>query len=233
MLDLDRIDQCRPKRVVQLRLDADPRVPAWRAADRPCRAPACSDRPVSVSAIACARMPAGAAPGLPRDPPIAVSPRAGAHARVSSCNWSCSISALPLIEISRLLKSWATPAVSRPIAAIVCACRRRSSASRRAVTSRYSVTKPPPGRGLRRISSWRPPGRERSVVPMLAPERINDSRRATSAFGIDGAELAAGDLAAQDVLHRQPDAEDFRRHAGELRESAGSTPSAADRHRPS
>ena len=35
---------------------------------------------------------------------------------------------------------------------------------------------------------------------------------------IDRAELAAGHLAAQDILHRQADTQDVRRHAGELRE---------------
>ena len=86
-----------------------------------------------------------------------------------------------MIAASRLLKSCATPAVSRPTAAIVCAWRSRSSVCRRAVTSVYSVTKPPPGSGLRLISSCRPLGRARSIVPMAAPERSSAIRRATSA----------------------------------------------------
>ena len=92
-----------------------------------------------------------------------------------------SSSALPMIVDSRLLKSCTMPAVRRPIAAIFSAWRSRCSDRWRAVTSAYSVTKPSPAIGLRRSSRTRPPGRSRSIVPVLPPERSKSIRRATSA----------------------------------------------------
>ena len=51
-------------------------------------------------------------------------------------------SRLPEMTVRRLLKSWATPPVSWPIASIFCACRRRSSAARCSVRSRVTLANP-------------------------------------------------------------------------------------------
>ena len=140
--------------------------------------------------------------------------------RRACAGWSpnrlCSISALPVIDASRLLKSCATPAVSRPTAAMVCAWRSRSSVCRRAVTSVYSVTKPPPGSGVAadlELPAARPRPLDRAHAGAGAQHR-HPSR--DLGLDIDRTEFAAGHLAAQDVLHRQADAQDLRRHAGEL-----------------
>ena len=73
------------------------------------------------------------------------------------------------------------------------------------VTSVYSVTKPPPGSGLRLISSCRPPGRgplDRAHGAAGAQQR--HAPRDLS-LDVDRAELAARHLRAQNLLHRQAD----------------------------
>jgi hypothetical protein len=86
-----------------------------------------SDRPAAAAAAAGARKPAGAAPGSwPARPTAARRRSAGARARCPGPR--TSMSRLPTMGVSRLLKSWATPPVSWPIASIFWAWRSASCA---------------------------------------------------------------------------------------------------------
>ena len=60
-----------------------------------------------------------------------------------SPSWLCRSSLYPLITVSRLLKSWATPPASRPTASIFCDWRSCSSSFLRSVTLSNTATKNP------------------------------------------------------------------------------------------
>ena len=98
----------------------------------------------SARAAGCARRRAGDGRAARRArrraaPTLASRSSAGS---LRSARRRCSDSILPVMTVSRLLKSCAMPPVSWPIASIFCAWRSRSSLARRSVMSRVILAKP-------------------------------------------------------------------------------------------